>query len=248
LHDSQIGRSLGLAICGCAPALSRTSRPVGSTLYQEEIAFIRADSALFAAVVRGQLAGTEKEPPYHMDPLRFDARPYGNDSAYSDYLNDFEFEDSTFPGLIRREVMQRIIANRRSILADLNVTEGGPISAPSCPGILVPPPPPPPPARSPNDSSYARELAKLRAGCPKKADNYVSVSLPIRSLTKSVQERLKSVGLSPNLPGEVWTSLVETTNIGPGGAMWTMYLWLFQRDPSKGALKLAKTVLYGIAE
>lgn len=232
----------GLVICACTSAVSRTEPAVASGFYPEELAFIRADSELFEGVVKGQLAGTDKKHPYHLDSPRFDARPYGNDSAYKQYLNDFEFEDSTFPGLIRREVIARITDNRKSILARLNVAEGGPAAITSCPGILVVP------TRAPSDSEYRKELGRLRAACPKKSDNYISVGLPLRQLTKSVKDRMAFVRASPMPSGAVWTTLVETTSAGPGGAMWDMYLWLFRRDQATGKLELAQTILYGIVE
>lgn len=232
----------GLVICGCTSAVSGTRAEFGNGFYPEEVAFIRADSELFEAVVTGQLAGTPKEPPYHLDSPRFDARPYGNDSAHRRYLNDFEREDSTFPSLIRPSVFTRIIDNRKAILARLGVTEGGPAPAPSCPGILVVP------HRSPDDSTYRKELERLRAGCPKKADYYVTVGLPIRTLTAAVIRRMQQVGLRTEATGDVWTSLVETTSAGPGGAMWTLDMWLFRREPATGKLKRAHIILFGIIE
>jgi hypothetical protein len=222
--------------------VSRTGSGITRGFYPEELAFIRADSELFEGVVSGQLAGTEKNHPYHLDSPRFDARPYGNDSAHTPYAHDFELEDSTFPGLIRRPVIARIIQNRKSILARHNATEGGPAHAPECPGILVAP------MHASNESTYRKELKQLRAACPKKADNYISVGLPLRVLTKSVKQRIDYVSDHPNLTGAVWTSLVETTSVGPGGSMWDMHLWLFQRDQTTGKLKFAKTILYGIIE
>ena len=232
----------GFTMCACTSAVSRTSVARDSGFNQGERAFIRAASELFEAVVNGQLAGTAKQHPYHLESPRFDARPYGNDSAHKRYVHDFELEDSTFPGLIRPQVIARIADNRKSILARLNVAEGGPKPAPNCPGILVTP------HRSAADSAYNKELEQLRAACPKKSDYYIVVALPLRVLTKSVIARMKYVRFNPALSGEVWTALVETTSVGPGGGMWDFYLWVFQRDQATGKLKLSQTILYGIIE
>ena len=45
--------------------------------HEEEMTLIRADSEVFAAVVRAQLDAGTDEYPYHIDELRYDPRPYG---------------------------------------------------------------------------------------------------------------------------------------------------------------------------
>ncbi|HJP60798.1 MAG TPA: hypothetical protein VJ865_12395 [Gemmatimonadaceae bacterium] len=232
--------ALGVIACQMAgPNVGVPRSALRPDFYAEETSFIRADSEVFSAVIRAQLAGGQKDYPYHLDDPRFDARPYGSDSAYRQYSNDFEFEDSTFLGLIRRQVVARITQNRLAILKGLQVSEGGPKPHPQCPGILVPPP-------APGDSASSRKLAELRATCPKKTDSYLTVGFPLRGIPQSIRNSRYRRG---NLPeGDVWTTLVEASYSGPSGSMWELHAWFLRRDPVTRQLNLAGTWLIGIVE
>src|SRR6266550_6824450 len=116
------------ALLGCqsvrSPDNVAPEQSIPSLTY-DELGLIRADSELFEGVVRAQLAGTKKEHPYHLDSLRFDARPYGSDSALPVGSLGFEKSDSSFPSQVRPEVIARLVGNRKLILSALAVQEGG---------------------------------------------------------------------------------------------------------------------------
>jgi len=213
-----------------------------SSLTYDELGLIRADSELFEGVVRAQLAGTKKEHPYHLDSLRFDARPYGSDSALPVGSLGFEKSDSSFPSQVRPEVIARLVGNRKLILSALAVQEGGPRHYSPCAGLLVVPVVP-----LGDSVTSAKKLAELRAGCPK-ADAYLTVSLPIHGMPEDVRKAAIRIRKPLQLDGEFLTALVDGKYAGPSGSMWDEYAWLFQRDPSTGRLKLATTLLIGIAE
>ena len=238
-----LAMSGALCVIACRMAAPNVGVPRSALrpdFYPEEISFIRADSEVFSAVIRAQLAGGQKDYPYHLDDPRFDSRPYGSDSAYKRYANDFEFEDSTFPGLIRRPVVERITQNRLTILRELSVSEGGPKPHYQCPGILVTP------AGDASDSTYRRRLAELRAACPKKEDAHLMVGFPLRGIPESIRNARYRRFTLPE--GDVWTTLVEADYSGPSGSMWELHAWFFRRDPVTQQLSLAGTWLLGIIE
>ena len=208
---------------------------------EQERALILADSELFEGVVRAQLAGTEKDYPYHLDSPRFDARPYGTDSAFPEYGLTFEKGDSAFVARLRQEVIARLVTNRKLILSALAVQEGGPRKYGPCAGILIPPAPP-------NDSAGRAKLAELRAGCPKMGDSYLIVSLPIHGVPAGILRLAGHYKQKMPSDGEIWTALIEGRFAGPSGSMWSEHAWVFQRNPSTRRLGLATTTLIGIAE
>ena len=217
-------------------------QPDVPNLTSEELGLVRADSELFEGVVRGQLSGTKKEYPFHLDSPRFDSRPYGTDSAFPRGGLSFEKGDPTFPNRLRPEVVARLVADRKLVLRALDVQEGGPRNYSPCAGILVVPVPPP-------GGSISREkLAELRAGCPKTEDAYLTVGLPIRGVPEGIRKFGIAYKAPIQLTGEVWTAIVEGWYAGPSGGMWDEHAWMLQRDPSTSRLRLARTLLLGIAE
>src|ERR1700693_912438 len=78
-----------VAIAGCASAPAPKPRPVQddptvprTASPEEELTMIRADSEVFVAVVRAQLAGGDEDYPNHLEHLRYDPRPHGTTSGY----------------------------------------------------------------------------------------------------------------------------------------------------------------------
>jgi hypothetical protein len=108
----------------------------------------------------------------------------------------------------------------------------------------VPSPPPPPPG-SPKP---ARPSPDIHAGCPRREQDYLTVSLPVRGKPKALNDRPNGSGRPVSLTGEVWTVVVEEASAGPGGSTWSQHVWLFTRNPSNGRLQLADTILLGIVE
>jgi hypothetical protein len=215
-------------------------RSVQPGFTDSERGFIRADSELFDAVVRAQLAGNAKDYPYHLDSLWYDARPYGTDSGYPPYPLHFEKEDSTFPISARAEVIRQLVENRKRVLNALRVSEGPRGNDRQCAGSLVISAPP-----------RGKTQSELLAKCPKTLESYLRVSLPIRGEPPSFRKRPRGqiqLGDLAPLGGEVWTAIVEASHAGPGGGMWEEHGWVFQRDTASGRLKLARTTLLMIAE
>src|ERR1700704_4822435 len=64
-----VGATILIGAFGCR------SVPARERLTDQQLALIRADSEVFEAVVRAQLAGNMKDYPYHLDGLRYDSRP-----------------------------------------------------------------------------------------------------------------------------------------------------------------------------
>ena len=240
-----------LAVSGCrsTPLTNSAGHATASApeFTPGELAFIRTDSEVFEGVVRGQLAGTDKDHPFHLEAPIFDSRPFGLDSGYARYFATLTSEDSSFPKPVRDAAFDRIIENRKSILRALNVDEGGPIPQ-RCPGLLVIPRP------TPTDSAeFAAALAKLRANCPTKSYSYLNVSPPIRGVSASIRRRIQLETRARHLPaaelgGELWTAIVDGSYASKGGGMADEYAWVFQRDPTTGRLKLLTTAMIMIAE
>ena len=240
---------VSFAVFGCRSTpvtdAARSARELVSEFTPAELVFIHVDSEVFEGVVRGQLAGTEKEHPYDLDFPIFDSRPFGLDSGYARYFATLTTEDSSFPKILREEVVDRVTQNRKSILHALHVDEGTRTGF-RCPGLLVTP------TFSGNDSLYRAQLAKLRAECPTKPYSHLEVSPPIRGVSSSIRRRLALPGprpspkIEPN--GELWTAIVDGVYASKGGAMADEYAWVFQRDATTGRLKLVTTSFIMISE
>ncbi len=221
------------------------SLPARANLSGQQVALIRADSEVFEAVVRAQLAGNMKDYPYHLDGLRYDSRPSIPVAAFpitaprSKKLRatgPFEAPDSM--------MMDRLAMNREQILKRTGVEQGGPLRYPDCAGVLVPPPPPPV-GSSPSTSTPRPDL---HASCPRHSESYVTVSLPIRGEPEALKRFPNPKGRRANLTGEVWTVVVEENTAGPSGSMWSQHAWIFTHLPSSHRLELADTNLLGVIE
>ncbi|HEY8852887.1 MAG TPA: hypothetical protein VIM36_11940, partial [Gemmatimonadaceae bacterium] len=95
----------------------------------EEITLIRADSEVFAAVVRAQLDGGSDDYPYHLDRVRYDARPYGTRSGYPEVFAGVQGIDPTLTFARAGEsAIDQLTDNRRQILQMSGVQSGGPFT------------------------------------------------------------------------------------------------------------------------
>lgn len=246
-------RRLSLAIIAwsCCLVASAACRSVSVPGRNEpppkpELAMVQVDSEVFAAVVRGQLAGGDDAYPYHLEPLRYDSRPYGTNSGYPEVFAGVEGIDPTlsFPRTIQSESeVGYLIQTRKRILRMNGVPEGGPVSYPQCAGAGVPPPPPP----RGRSSARRSKPPNVHAGCPKASEYYLTVGLPIRGQPPGLKDIRDTRGEKVRLKGEVWTVLVDETSTAPAGWKRSQYAWLFKRDRS-GRLELANTILVSVVD
>lgn len=228
---------MGSPACRSLRAPEVPSRPVASPA--AELTLIRADSELFAAVVRAQTSGKDDEYPYRLDHLRYDPRPYGSPSGYPETFAGVQGIDPTLSfARARQQVIDRITENRKRILGESGVPDGGPVSYSQCAGADVPPPPPP---RRGSRSARRSKPRDVHAGCPRTPEYYLTVGLPVRGQPPGLRNTRSSRGRVARLNGEVWTVLVDEHYTGPNGWSWAEYAWLFERHRS-GRLELASTV------
>jgi hypothetical protein len=233
-----------IASAACRSLPSRESAPTqitGKISPKEELSLIRADSGIFAAVVRAQLAGGEDNYPFRLERVRYNPRPYGTRSGYPENFSGVQGIDPTlYFARAEESVIDVLTDNRNEILKANGVRAGGPISYPQCAGVRVPPQPPP------RGSSRAKR-PDVHAGCPKQPDYYLTVGLPLRGYPEGLKDARDTRGRRVSVRGEVWTVLVDERSYGPQGWSWSQYAWLFRRDRS-GSLDLAATILIGVVE
>ena len=212
---------------------------------EEETTLIRADSELFAAAVRAQLAGGDDDYPYHLERLRYDSRPYGTPAGYPEVFAGVQGIDPTLSFARAGEsAMDQLIDNRKQILEMSGVPAGGPVSYPQCAGARAPPPPPP--QRSTSASRSKR--TDVHAGCPRTPEYYLTVGLPIHGQPEGLKNARDTRGRRVALRGDVWTILVDVHSAGPQGWSWSQYAWLFKRGRWNGRLELAATILIAVVE
>jgi hypothetical protein len=229
------------AACRSLPSREEPRTPItGKISPKEELSLIRADSEIFAAVVRAQLAGGEDNYPFHLERLRYDPRPYGTRSGYPENFSGVQGIDPTLT-FARAEgsAIDQLTDNRKQVLKMNGVRAGGPISYPQCAGVRVPPPPPP-------RGSARAKRADVHAGCPKLPEYYLTVGLPLRGHPEGLRDVRDTRGRRVSVRGDVWTVLVDERSYTPQGWSWSQYAWLFRRRG--GGLDLAATILIGVVE
>ena len=230
------------AACRSLPSREEPRTPItGKISPKEELSLIRADSEIFAAVVRAQLAGGEDNYPFHLERLRYDPRPYGTRSGYPENFSGVQGIDPTLT-FARAEwsAIDQLTDNRKQILKVNGVRAGGPISYPQCAGVRVPPPPPP-------RGSARAKRADVHAGCPKSPEYYLTVGLPLRGHPEGLRDARDTRGRRVSVRGDVWSVLVDERSYTPQGWSWSQYAWLFRRGRD-GGLDLAATILIGVVE
>ncbi|MDP9202573.1 MAG: hypothetical protein M3P26_11670 [Gemmatimonadota bacterium] len=237
-----------VASAACRSFLSREEPPRPITRAaspEEELTLIRADSEMFEAVVRAQLAGRDDEYPYHLERLRYDSRPYGTPSGYPEVFAGVQGVDPTlsFPRAGKRAI-RRLAENRKRILQMNGVPEGGPVAYSQCAGVRVPVPPPP---RGSTSAARSKKRVDVHAGCPRTRDYYLTVGLPIRGQPAGLWNARDTRGDRVRLRGDVWTTLVNLHSAGPNGWSSSQYAWLFRRDGSARPV-LASTILVSVVE
>ena len=245
---------LAVSLCLIAGAACKSATPEPDELPYpmtrpatrvEEVTLITADSLLFDAVVRAQLSGNGDEYPYRLKGFRYDSRPYGTSTGYPEVFAGVQGIDPTltFPRAGNRAI-RRLTENRKRILKENGVPEGGPIVYDQCAGKGVPEPPPP---RGSTAASRSKKRPDVHSGCPKTPIYYLTVGLPIRGQPPGLRNVRNTRGDRVNLRGDVWTALVDVLSAGPNGWSKSQYAWLFKRDDS-GRPVLESTILVAVVE
>ncbi len=242
----------GLAWCSCAVATAScrslpSREPPPSPITRkatpaEEVTLIKADSEMFAAVVRAQVDGGD-DYPFRLERFRYDSRPYGTPSGYPEVFSGVQGIDPTLTFARAGEsAIDDLVDNRKRILKVNSVRTGGPISYPQCAGVRVPTPPPP---GRPAPTRTRRP--DVHAGCPKLTEYYLTVGLPIRGQPEGLKNARDTRGRRVFVRGDIWTVLVDERSVGPQGWSWSQFAWLFRRSRG-GDLELAATILIGTVE
>jgi hypothetical protein len=211
--------------------------------HAEELTLIRADSEIFAMVVKAQLAGGDDEDDYprHMERLLYDPRPYGTRSGYPEVFSGVQGIDPTLSfARVGKSGMEDLVDNRRQILKKIGVRYGNPVAYSQCAGVRVPQPPPP------RGRAARSKSVDVHAGCPRKLEYYVTVGLPIHGQPEGLRDMRDTQGRRGAFRGDVWTVLVDEHSAGPEGWSWSRYAWLFRRRGDD--LELAATILVQVIE
>src|SRR6476646_5546792 len=161
---------------GCRSAPVTRPRPIQDdpgdrrATHEEEATLIRADSEIFAAVVRAQLDGEDGAYPGHLERLRYDARPYGTDTGYPEVFAGVQGIDPTLTfARAGQDAIDDLIDNRKRILEASAVGVGGPPVYNQCAGAGVPTPPPV------RGTPSRTRRSDVHAGCPKQPEYYLTV-------------------------------------------------------------------------
>jgi hypothetical protein len=239
--------------CRSVPSRATPGAPRDQRTSEEEArdsrTLVQIDSEVFDAVVRAQASARGDDYPRPLEQLRYDSRPYGTESGYPEVFAGVQGVDPSlsFPRVERSESeISFIVDNRKKILQENDVAEGGPFTVAQCAGAGVPIPPPPAPRRG-SASTRRAKPQDVHAGCPKTTQYYVTVGLPLRGQPPGVRNLRDTRGRSVRLDGDVWTTLVDELEIGPGGWTRSHYAWLFKRDRSR-QLHLESTILISVTQ
>ncbi|HLA13864.1 MAG TPA: hypothetical protein VJZ25_02460, partial [Gemmatimonadaceae bacterium] len=208
---------LGLGGCLVVSAGCRTgSGPVRSDPREQILSLVDVDSMVFAAVVRGQLEGSDDAYPRRLTRFRYDSNPFRANSGYPDVLTGVEGTASSlsFPRVIQSESeLNYMIDTRKRILRVSGVPEGKAVFYSQCAGAGVPMPPPP--ARPRGRSARRVPARHVHAGCPKVTEYYLTVGLPIHGQPPGLKDSRDTRGRTVRVDGEAWTVLVDETAVGP---------------------------------
>ncbi len=245
LTASAISACLAIAqSCHSPPTtdVSPSAPSESATLRHREMTLVQADSEVFEAVVRAQLAAGNESYPHHLDGVRIDARPYGTASGYPENFAGVEGIDPTLTfGRAGKSETEDLVFNRKEVLDALGAAEGHVPTYRQCAGAGVPTPPPP------RGSKTRAKTNNVHAGCPRSLEYYVTVGLPVRGQPEGLKNVRDSRGRRVSLKGDVWTTLVDEHMIGPTGWTVSQYAWLFRRNKA-GKLELANTILIGVTQ
>jgi hypothetical protein len=196
-----------------------------------EHAVLAADAEVFETVIRSEMSPDPADSAASLRVMRVDSRPVvDNSQLAADSARHTGFDLGEVSDSLSDAGVARIADQRKAILGDLRVEEGGPFSYPGCGGSRS--------RLSPDPASSA---------CPREWRRYITVGIPYRGIAAAI-EKLRKQSPPPDSSGEVWTVLVAENAVGPGGQDWRQYAWLLRRNPESGHLDLVEKILLSWAE
>ena len=212
-------------------AVSAVALAIACGPRREQREILAADAETFESIVRSQMSDSVST-----GFLRVDSRPAGDKDILSvppaspPGLDPDSSADSATDADPRA-----VIDQRKEILRDIRVEEGGPFDYPQCGGFRT---------------RRFRDTAAVHPNpdCPKTYHRYVTVGVPTRGASSIIAKARRPEVPAPDTTGEIWTVLVTETAVGPGGQQWRQYAWLFRRDGGTGQLAVVEKYLLSWAE
>ncbi len=201
-----------------------------------ERSMLSADAEVFETMVRAQVSRTPDDSAVALRVLRVDSRPTFDNAELTSGRQRSAGVDLDEPvDTLSPEALAMISEQRKAILADLHVEEGGPFNYPGCGGTHPHPVP---------------DSVELQLGreCPPAWHRYVTIGLPVRGEAELFAKLRGRSSAPADSTTESWTVLVTENTIGPAGQTWRQYACLLRRDPATGHLALAERVLMSWAE
>src|SRR4051812_28941120 len=172
-----------------------------------------ADADVFETVVRSQITPAADDSAIALRSLRVDSRPVADTGPLATGASgagNLNVDDSAS---VSPAALTSVAEQRKAILADLHVEEGGPFLYPSCGGTRV---------HRLRDST----LTPVGTGCPAEWRRYITVGLPVRGAASVLTKLRDREEAPPDPSSELWTVLVTENTIGPGGQNWRQYACL----------------------
>jgi hypothetical protein len=197
-----------------------------------ERAVLSADAEVFETVIRSELSPDPADSVASLRVMRVDSRPVtDNDELTASSTPQSGFDLDKVSDSLSDGGVARIADQRKAILSDLHVEEGGPFAYPGCGG---------------SRSHGSTELSF--AACPRDWRRYITVGIPYRGAAAKIVDKLRAQSVPSDSSAELWTVLVAENSVGPGGQEWRQYAWLLRRDPLNGHLVLVQKFLLSWAE
>ena len=205
-----------------------------ANVVDDRLGLMRADSEVFAGVVRPRPLSADDSLVYGDPELEIDARPWGEPKGFAEVAGGgigLASRDLFF--LPDSALMPQLTDVRRRILAAQGRREGSKFSFPRCGGTLSISPP-----------SASAGAPASRPGCPSSNKRYLSVGVPYHGVPESLKKNRVPIDSS----GDVWTVVVNEHYAGPGGQNWFQNALLLKRDASTGNLRVVRRILLSWAE
>jgi hypothetical protein len=201
-----------------------------STPSRAERAVLAADAEVFESVIRSEQSPDPADSAASLRVMRVDSRPVTDNDDLTATARQTGFDLDKASDSLSDASVTRIADQRKAILKDLHVEEGGPFTYPGCGG---------------SRSHGSTQLSF--AACPRDWRRYITVGIPLKG-TAAIIDKLRTQSPAPDSSAELWTVLVAENSVGPGGQEWRQYAWLLRRDPVTGHLALVEKFLLSWAE
>jgi hypothetical protein len=201
-----------------------------------ERSLMKADGDVFETIVQSEITPAGDDSAIALRSLRVDSRPVADTGPLAagatppSPLTVDSSADSLSP-----TALAKVAEQRKAILSDLHVEEGGPFLYPDCGGTRV---------HRLRDST----LTTTGSGCPAGWRRYVTVGLPVKGPAAVLSKLRDREEAPPDSSAELWTVLVTENTIGTSGQTWRQYACLLRRDPETGDLALVERFLVSYAE